>query len=68
MTRPKEAVLLLRDAEVAALLGIARSTLWAWVKEGGFPSPVRLAANTVRWPRSEVEAGVAEKAAVRESA
>ena len=60
------APLFLRDFEVAALLGIARSTLWAWVKEAGFPSPVRLAANTVRWPRSEVESWIAEKVAARE--
>ena len=46
---------LLRDTEVAAMLAIGRSTLWAWLKRGEFPAPVRLAANTVRWPRSEVE-------------
>jgi hypothetical protein len=34
--------LLLNDAEVAALLGVARSTIWIWVDRREFPEPKRV--------------------------
>jgi predicted DNA-binding transcriptional regulator AlpA len=34
--------LLLNDAEVAALLGISRSTVWTWLDAGELPAPKRV--------------------------
>jgi predicted site-specific integrase-resolvase len=31
----------LSDVEVAALLGISRSTVWAWLDRGDFPPPTK---------------------------
>ena len=57
--------LLLNDAEVAALLGISRSTVWTWVDAGLFPMPKRVGrsqGNTGRqracrtfWHRDDIE-------------
>ncbi|MGH8578356.1 MAG: helix-turn-helix transcriptional regulator [Gammaproteobacteria bacterium] len=38
-------------------------TLWRWCREKRFPQPVRLAANTTRWPRAAVEQWETERAA-----
>jgi hypothetical protein len=35
-------LMLLSDAEVAYLLGVARSTIWSWVDAGEFPPPKRV--------------------------
>lgn len=49
---------LLSVAEVAALLGISRSTLWRWISAGHFPSPLQVGP-TVHgkrgWPSFMVE-------------
>lgn len=31
-------------------------TIWRWVQEGKFPSPVKLASRTTRWRMSDLEA------------
>jgi prophage regulatory protein len=44
----------LREHAVIELRGLSRSMLWAQVKAGTFPSPVRISARAVAWPQSEV--------------
>lgn len=36
--------------------GVAPSTIWAWVKSGQFPKPIKLSANTTAWPAADVDA------------
>ncbi len=36
--------------------GVAPSTIWAWVKAGTFPKPIKLSANTTAWPAADVDA------------
>jgi predicted DNA-binding transcriptional regulator AlpA len=36
--------------------GAASSTIWAWVKSGVFPKPIKLSANTTVWNAADVEA------------
>jgi len=36
--------------------GIAPSTVWAWVKAGTFPKPIKLSANTTAWNAADVDA------------
>ena len=47
--------MLLRDAQVANLLGIHRTTVWRRVREGKFPAPIKWDGITV-WRRKDVEA------------
>ena len=49
-------VLLLDVKQVAELLNIGVSTVWALVKEGRFPEPIRLTSRCSRWKRSDVVA------------
>lgn len=49
-------VLLLDVKQVAELLNIGASTVWALVKEGRFPEPIRLTSRCSRWKRSDVVA------------
>ena len=42
------------------LLPVSEKTIWTWVREGKFPSPIRLNGRTV-WDLSIVEAWIAER-------
>ena len=44
-----------RVSELTALLGISRSTLWRWERNGSLPAKVRYGPNTVGWPASLIE-------------
>lgn len=48
------APLLLRDVQVAEMLGVHRNTIWNRVKRGKFPKPIKWEGVTV-WRRREVE-------------
>lgn len=52
------------------LLGVSRTTLWRWRRERqGFPQPVRLGPNSVRYSMRLVESWIAQHIeAVREEA
>ena len=45
-----------RLPQVKACLGVSGSSIWAWVKKGTFPAPVRLSANCTAWNAADVEA------------
>lgn len=55
----------LRLPEVLATVGVSKSTLYAWIKEGKFPRPVHLSATAAVWVSIEVaewmQARVAER-------
>ena len=42
------------DADVAAMLGVHRSTVWRWLDAGLIPPPRRVGRRTL-WCREEVE-------------
>ena len=46
---------ILRIEEVTELVGLARSTIYAKVSEGGFPPPIRLGARSVGWRLSDLD-------------
>jgi len=58
-------VILLRLPEVKAMTGLSKSSLYALVREGTFPAPVRLGPRAVAWVKSEVRRWAVER--VRES-
>lgn len=47
---------LLRRREVEARTGLARSTIYDWMKRGEFPKPVKLGARLVAWRESDIDA------------
>lgn len=53
--------LLLRDKEVARMIGVSRGTLWRMVKAGLFPPPIRVGLRAVRWRLSEVLEWIASR-------
>ncbi|MBN8474403.1 helix-turn-helix domain-containing protein [Sulfuritalea sp.] len=57
LATPQEAVYL-RVNEVAALLGIAVSTVWTMAQDGRLPKSIRLGKKITVWCRHEVEAHI----------
>lgn len=45
----------LREKHVRQLIPIAHSTLWMWVREGKFPTPIKLSAKVVVWDAKAVQ-------------
>jgi prophage regulatory protein len=45
---------LLRLAEVSTMIGLKRSSIYRYVAEGRFPSPIRIGDRNVRWRLSDV--------------
>lgn len=37
-------------------LGVSGSSIWAWVKKGTFPAPIKLSENTTAWHSADIEA------------
>jgi len=37
-------------------LGVSGSSIWAWVKAGKFPKPIKLSENCTAWNAADVEA------------
>jgi excisionase family DNA binding protein len=40
--------------EVAEMMGIGVSTVWAWAKAGRIPQPIRFGTRTTRWKTAEL--------------
>ena len=50
--------------QIETLIGLNRTRVYAWLKQGLFPQPIKL-GKTSRWPRAEVEQWLANVAASR---
>lgn len=44
-------------------LGVSGSSIWAWVKSGKFPKPIKLSENCTVWNAAEVERWATERIA-----
>jgi prophage regulatory protein len=56
-TQQQQAIpLILRRKQVEVITGLARSTIYAKVKTGKFPRPVRLGKRAVGWRLRDIEA------------
>lgn len=65
-TNPAQELALPREglAKLPAVMnatGLSRSTLYARVKTGGFPAPVKLGERSVAWSVESVRAWIAER-------
>ena len=57
---------LIRDKDVAKMIGGSRATVWRRVGDGVLPRPVKFGGMT-RWVLSEVEAAIARQIAARDA-
>ena len=46
------------------MLPVSPATVWRWVREGKLPKPFKLSASVTVWNASEIEAFIAQRAAV----
>ena len=46
---------LYREYQVCAMLGITRTTLARWRREGHFPKPIRIGPKTNIWPKDVID-------------
>jgi len=46
---------LIRINGVMKKTGLAKSTVWAWVKENRMPAPIKLSARVTVWDESELD-------------
>ena len=56
---------ILRRRQVEARTGLARSTIYQYIKDGAFPRPVQLGLRAVGWLESEVSAWIAGRVKIR---
>ena len=52
---------LLRVKEVVKKTSVGKSTIWAWVKEGKFPKPIKLSDRISVWKESDIDAWIESK-------
>lgn len=52
---------ILRRPDVETRTGLARSTIYDWMKRGAFPRPVALGARLVGWRESDIEKWLAAR-------
>ena len=52
-----------RLPQLKANLKVSGSSIWAWVKAGKFPKPVKLSPNCTAWSAQVVDAWAAERIA-----
>ncbi len=51
---------LLKMTEIAAILGVSRTTIYRWSERSDFPKKKQIGPNSVRWLQSEVEEWIQE--------
>lgn len=45
----------MRIKDVTKKTGIAKSTIWLWVKQKKFPEPIKLSPRVTVWEESKIE-------------
>jgi Predicted transcriptional regulator len=53
---------ILRLSEVKARVGLSRSTIYLKIKEGSFPSPIKLGPRASGWLEREIDEWIAQQA------
>lgn len=52
---------LLRIGEVETMVGLKKSSLYAAIRRGEFPAPVKLSRRAVCWPASAIDAWIGSR-------
>ncbi len=50
-----------RLSQLKQQLSVSRSSIWAWVKNGTFPKPIKLGKNCTAWNAEDVHAWVEKR-------
>lgn len=58
---PSTSLTIKRLAAVKAQVGLSRSTIYAYIKQGLFPRPIHLGGNSVGWLASEIQLWLNER-------
>lgn len=56
---PRRVSRLIRLKEVQHRVGLGRSTIYRWMAEGRFPSPVPLGGHAVAWSEADIDDWIA---------
>jgi prophage regulatory protein len=64
-SQPLPADRLIRISEVLHICGLSRSSIYAFIQKGEFPTQVKLSKKASGWVHSEIIAWVKERAALR---
>lgn len=64
----RAAIKISRRKKVEARTGLSRSTIYAGIRAGTFPKPIRLGAQSVGWLESEIDAWLRERIAASRNA
>lgn len=59
---------ILRRKQVEARTGLSRSTLYAYIAAGSFPTPVSLGARAVGWLESDIDAWLMSRTKITRTA
>ncbi|WP_321311953.1 AlpA family phage regulatory protein [Halarcobacter sp.] len=51
----------IRIPDVIKKTGLAKSTIWLWVKEGKFPKPIKLSPRVTVWEEEKIELWIKTK-------
>ena len=52
---------ILRRPEVESLTGLSRSTIYAMISEGSFPSPLKIGKRAVGWQDSDLSSWISSR-------
>ncbi len=52
-----------RLPQLKARLNVSGSSIWAWVRAGKFPKPIKLSENTTAWVAASVDQWCADRIA-----
>lgn len=55
----------LRLPAVISMIGISKGSIYAYIKRGAFPAPIKLGPKASGWLASDVQAWIAERTAAR---
>jgi prophage regulatory protein len=56
---------LLREKQVRKLIPVAHSTLWAWVRTGKFPAPLKLSSRITVWRGKDIQDFISKEGGAR---
>ena len=55
-----------RLTQLKQQLSVSRSSIWAWVKNGTFPKPIKLGKNCTAWNSSDIHAWIEQRINISE--
>lgn len=58
---PRPVTRLIRLREVQHRVGLGRSTIYRWMAEGRFPTPVQLGGHAVAWPQEDIDEWIGQR-------